>query len=81
MHGNAMKLYMFYFVAEHASEAKAKALETLLCHAAHQHKDNLKDVDDCLLLEKVGDYYLHLEEDPDGEHYMPEWQGYLPIGQ
>jgi len=69
------------FVAENAAQAKAKALGTLLCGFNQQHKDNLVDVDDCLLLEKVGDYYIHLEPNAGGERFKPAWQGYLPIGE
>lgn len=69
------------FVAEDAAQAKQKALSVLLAGAGQQHKDNLKDVDDCLLLDKIGGYFLHLTENPDGSHFTPEWQGYLPIGE
>jgi hypothetical protein len=69
------------FVARDAAEAKAKALAHLLTGANQQHKDNLKDVDDCLLLDKIGPYYLHLQPDPQGTAFKPEWQGYLPIGE
>lgn len=69
------------FVAETPTAAKQKALAALLTGAAHQHKDNLKDVDDCLLLEKVGEFYLHLVENPNGQPAKPHWQGYLPIGE
>lgn len=41
------------FVAENAQSAKKKAMKTLLCGVDQQHKDNLKEVDDCLLLEKI----------------------------
>ncbi|TQI80521.1 uncharacterized protein DUF1543 [Serratia fonticola] len=68
------------FIAEDARQAKARALESLLKGAILQHKDNLKEVDDCLLLEKVGSYYLHLEKNPCGSSFKPEWQGYQPIG-
>jgi len=68
------------FVAENVKEAKAKGLANLLPGADHQHKDNLKDVDDCLLLEKVGDLYIHLMPEANGEPFRPEWQGYQPIG-
>ena len=68
------------FVAKDVKEAKAKGLANLLPGADHQHKDNLKDVDDCLLLEKVGDLYIHLTPDAQGEPFRPEWQGYQPIG-
>lgn len=68
------------FVAENAQEAKHKALNALLRGTDHQHKDNLKDVDDCLLLEKVGDLYINLEPCETGNRDLPEWQGYQPIG-
>ncbi|PLR39597.1 DUF1543 domain-containing protein [Chimaeribacter californicus] len=68
------------FVAENAQQAKKKALQTLLCGVDHQHKDNLKDVDDCLLLEKVGELYIHLTPCDSGQRDQPEWQGYQPIG-
>jgi len=68
------------FVAENAQQAKEKALATLLCGVDQQHKDNLKDVDDCLLLEKVGDCYIHLTPNESGCRDQPEWQGYQPIG-
>ncbi|MXP57985.1 DUF1543 domain-containing protein [Pantoea sp. Taur] len=68
------------FVAKDVKEAKAKGLANLLPGTDHQHKDNLKDVDDCLLLEKIGDLYIQLTPDSDGEPFRPEWQGYQPIG-
>lgn len=67
------------FVAQSAPEAKKKALQILLKGESQQHKDNLKEVDNCLILEKVGDYYIHLSPATVGEHYKPEWQGYQPI--
>jgi hypothetical protein len=69
------------FVADDADAAKSRGLERLLNGAIQQHKDNLKDVDDCLLLEKLGGFYLHLNANPHGEPSKPDWQGYLPIGE
>lgn len=69
------------FVDENAEAAKYRALDKLLTGVDHKHKDNLKDVDNCLLLEKVGKYYLHLEQNHHGEAVKPEWQGYLSIGE
>lgn len=75
------ELYEFgLFTASDAREAKEKALKTLLRGAWQQHKDNLQAVDDCLLLDKVGDWYLHLTPNAAGEAARPEWQGYQPIG-
>ncbi|MEJ8324986.1 DUF1543 domain-containing protein [Kosakonia sacchari] len=68
------------FVAKDAAQAKSKALSSLLTGALQQHKDNLKEVDDCLLLQKIGDLYIHLTPDENGTHFKPEWQGYQPIG-
>lgn len=68
------------FVAKNAREAKAKALATLLPGANHQHKDNLAAVDDCLLLDKIGDWYVTLTPQAEGEPLRPAWQGYQPIG-
>lgn len=69
------------FVAKTAQEAKKKALATLLCGVNQQHKDNLKEVDDCLLLEKVGELFVHLTPCARGTRDKPEWQGYQPIGE
>lgn len=69
------------FVAEDAMQAKKEALQTLLCGVEQQHKDNLRDVDDCLLLEKVGGLFIHLTPCSAGRRDQPEWQGYQPIGK
>ncbi len=67
------------FVAATAHQAKKKALEKLLHGAAQQHKDNLKDVDNCLLLDTVDGLYIHLKPSSDAISILPEWQGYQPI--
>ncbi len=78
---NLAELHAFdLFVASDAAQAKAKGLASLLNGALQQHKDNLKEVDDCLLLERIGDLYIHLTPSEHGEHFKPEWQGYQPIG-
>ncbi|BAE73983.1 conserved hypothetical protein [Sodalis glossinidius str. 'morsitans'] len=69
------------FVAPNAHEAKAKALTSLLTDAQYQHKDNLKKLDDCLLLDKVSDLYVHLTPSEMGTPFRPECQGYQPIGR
>ncbi|EXU77012.1 DUF1543 domain-containing protein [Erwinia mallotivora] len=69
-----------FFVAKNMKEAKARGLASLLNGALQQHKDNLKDVDDCLLLEKLGNLYIHLTPSESGARFVPEWQGYQPIG-
>lgn len=59
---------------------KKRAMQSLLKGKLHQHKDNLKDVDDCLLLDKVCGLHIHLTPDEKGAPFVPEWQGYQPIG-
>jgi hypothetical protein len=76
-----MELHAFdFFVANNAADAKKQALASLLSGEQQQHKDNLKEVDDCKLLSEIGDYYLHLEPQAEGSPFIPEWQGYRPIG-
>ncbi len=69
------------FVATDAVQAKAKALASLLTGALQQHKDNLKEVDDCLLLEKIGDLYIHLTPDDSGTFHtrMAGLSAYWPL--
>lgn len=68
------------FVATDAAGAKARALASLLDGADQKHKDNLKDVDNCLLLDRVGAFHLGLKPNPEGRAPHPAWQGYQPIG-
>nr|MBG3150394.1 DUF1543 domain-containing protein [Proteus mirabilis] len=78
---NLAELHEFdLFVAKSANEAKEKAIATLLVNSLQQHKDNLKDVDDCILLSKIGNFYIYLIPNNSGEHFKPLWQGYQPIG-
>jgi len=70
-----VSLYGIVFVAEASKEAKKKGLATLLHGALHQHKDNLKEVDDCILLEKIGDKYIHLTPPGEGEPFSAGMAG------
>jgi hypothetical protein len=67
------------FVADSPLAAKKQALKRLLIGKNQQHKDNLKEIDDFLLLDKIGKYYIHLDPCSEGERFKPEWQGYQPI--
>ncbi|MBX9331094.1 DUF1543 domain-containing protein, partial [Serratia marcescens] len=69
------------FVARSADEAKDKAKRVLLTDSAQQHKDDLTEVDDCLLLQALQGYHVHLRANPHGKPARPLWQGYLPIGE
>ncbi len=67
------------FVAESPDEAKQKALAALLPGHDLLHKDNLKDVDNILLLDKIGNLNVNLVANPDGIPAEIGFQGYLPI--
>lgn len=67
------------FAAPDADAAKQKAKAVLLPGMDQQHKDNLKSVDDCLLLAEVGGWHLHLSPNPQGRPQPPQMQGYHPI--
>lgn len=66
-------------VAKTAEEASAKALASLLGGAGQLHEDDLKAIDDCLLLDRVGGFHIHLTATDGERHFAPEWQGYQPI--
>ena len=68
------------FVAIDAADAKRQALASLLVGSAQQHKDNLKDVDNHLLLDALQGYHIQLRPNPDGQALPIAWQGYRPIG-
>lgn len=67
------------FAAANPAEAKTKALNTLLPGHAQQHKDNLKDVDNLLALDRVGRHRIILTPNPHGRPSEIGFQGYLPI--
>jgi len=67
------------FVADDAQQAKRRALATLLRGLDQQHRDDVAEVDDCLLVDLLQEWHVHLVPDPAGQPPRPEWQGYLPI--
>jgi hypothetical protein len=44
-----------------------------------QHKDNLKDVDNLLRLDRIGKHTIRLTPNPHGKPAEIGFQGYLPI--
>lgn len=68
------------FVAADAESAKAQAKATLLAGVDQLHKDNLKDVDNCLALGTIDGLHVQLTPNPSGQPDRPAWQGYRPIG-
>ena len=68
------------FAAATPAEAKQKALQTLLPDSYMQrHKDNLKDVDNLLALDRIGKHVIRLVPNPHGKPAEIGFQGYLPI--
>lgn len=80
--GHLAELHDFgLFVAADAEGAKRKARAALLTDADLQHKDNLKDVDNCLALAEVDGLHVRLAPNAGGRVARPAWQGYRPIGK
>ena len=69
------------FVAADAAGAKAKGRRSLLQGARQLHKDDLREVDNCLALGAFGELHIHLRPNPSGCPPRPEWQGYRPIAR
>lgn len=67
------------FVASHAEGAKKQAKARFLTDAFKQHKDDLIDVQRCLLHAHDGPAYIHLRANPHGQPVQPCWQGYQPL--
>ena len=68
-------------VAGSPQAAKARAKRQWLLGAEQAHKDDLCAVDDCLSLESVADWHVHLNADPSlgSEPLVPDWYGYRLI--
>ncbi len=66
------------FGATGPGEAKARAKARLLVGHDSVHKDDLHAVDDCLPVDAVGGWHVHLEPDPDATD-PPVTNGYFPL--
>ena len=69
------------FVATSPDEAKQRAKAALLVKSVHQHKDDMFDVDDCFVVNEVGEYFVHLHPDERIQEFKPDWFGYNVIGK
>lgn len=67
------------FVAPDAASARQRAMQQLLPDFTLQHKDSLKDVDSCLLLDAFDGWRVKLTPNPKGRPDQPAWQGYQPL--
>lgn len=75
------ELHQFGLVAAtSAADAKRKGRESLLTRSLQQHKDDLFDVDDCMAVGEVAEYFVHLLPDSQTQPFVPDWFGYRVIG-
>ena len=80
--GDPMELHQFdLVVARSPQQARSRALKRLLPAAEQRHKDDLRLIDDCLALEAVGGWHVHLRQDPAAaaQPLRPDWTGYRRI--
>ena len=70
-------------VAPSAAAAKARARKRMLPAAEQRHKDDLHAVDDCLALNLLEGWHVHLRPGPKGssQPQVPDWWGYRRIDQ
>lgn len=59
--------------------AKAQVMATGLAGAEQLHKDDLIAVDDCLCVDLIDNYYIHLHHDGQQQTLVPDWKGYQPL--
>lgn len=64
-----------FFVCKSESEAKEKALANLCQGKFQVHRDDLRDVDDCLEVSRIGEQYVHLLPTKKTQKFMPDWFG------
>lgn len=67
-----------FFGAPNKAGAKQRAKRTLLRDHVETHKDELYDVDDCLAVQQVGRWHVHLEADPAAREPTVA-NGYFPL--
>ncbi|MGH8125169.1 MAG: DUF1543 domain-containing protein [Rhodanobacteraceae bacterium] len=60
------------------AEVKQRAKRTLLQDHEQTHKDELFDVDDCLYIDRVGEWHVHLAPDA-GANDPQVTNGYFPL--
>ncbi|MBZ9612553.1 DUF1543 domain-containing protein [Rheinheimera maricola] len=67
-------------VASSAQDAKAKAKRMLLTDADSPHKDDLLELDECVAIEQLQGWYVHLTPSGQSQPMRPDWSGYKVIG-
>ncbi|MGQ4276560.1 DUF1543 domain-containing protein [Pseudidiomarina sp. E22-M8] len=66
-------------VAQSADEAKRVGYQRLLTDSIQPHKDDLYDVDNCLNVDLLEGWYVHLVKDGEQQPLVPDWSGYEVI--
>ncbi|MDN5925112.1 MAG: DUF1543 domain-containing protein [Xanthomonadales bacterium] len=67
-----------FFGARNKAEAKALAKQGLLLGHEHTHKDDLYDIDDCLRVDDIDGWHVHLREDANATAASVS-NGYFPL--
>ena len=65
-----------FYIAKTSTEATQKALQVLCEWQDKKHRDDIYDVDDCIAIEQVQDYYISLIPTNKTQDFMPMYYGY-----
>ncbi len=65
-----------FYVAKNQTQATELALQQLLSWQSKVHRDDIYDIDDCISIEKVNDYYIHLVPTAKTQDFEPMYCGY-----
>ena len=60
-----------FIIASTELEAKKRAKQSLLVGKDQVHTDDLYDVDDCIRLDQIDGYYIHLTQNDAGHEFKP----------
>lgn len=81
IHGDVDEKHTFdLIVARSEKDAKERAKILFKAGDVLIHKDQLCDVDRCIILLSIEDNYIHLKPNPNGARDIPEYR-YIPIGE
>lgn len=70
-----------FYVATKKSDATKAALKKLCKDQDKQHQDNLYDVDDCIAIEEISGYHIHLIPTEKTQDFIPMRSGYGKFDQ
>lgn len=67
---------IWFYISDSKSQATIRALQKLCEWQDKKHQDDMYDVDDCIEIEKVKDYYIKLIPTDKAQDFMPMYYGY-----